>query len=163
MSTEEKSENREKNAKGMKNSRTKLNQSKNSDDRVKLFKKAVKYGPIFICCCCDQVMFENGVSVFDEETKQKIKEKIKARFSEIFRDTLEDAEYEIKKEKNEKLERYLCFTCKKNLLNGKIPSMAVANGLSLIKVKDEKLNLTQLENNLMKLTKLCPKLSVQIV
>ena len=92
-------------------------------------------------------MFENGVSVFDEETKQKVKEKFKARFREIFRDTLENAEYEIKKENNEKPERYLCFTCKKNLLNGKVPSMAVANGLSLIKV-DENLNLTQLENNL---------------
>ena len=135
MSNDEKANLNKKSALRIKNSRRKTNQLKDSDDRVKLFKKAVKYGPIFICCSCDQLMFENGVSVFDEETKQKIEEKFKERFSEIFRDTLEAAEYEIKKKINEKPERYLCFTCKKNLLNGKIPSMAVANGLSLIKSK----------------------------
>ena len=52
--------------------------------------------------------------------------------------------------KQDKTGFYICFTCRDNMLNGKMPSMAVANGLDLMPIRND-LNLTEMENNLIAL------------
>ena len=51
---------------------------------------------------------------------------------------------------DEKSGTYICLTCKSALTDGKMPSMAVANGLQLSHM-EEGHNLTELENNLIAL------------
>ena len=128
--------------------KAKSRSNRSSDERIKQFKRSVKYGPIFICCCCDQLMFENGVARIDDSTMIQLDNKFsKEELKNIFRNTLESDEYLIKIDERQNPERYLCLTCKRILLKGKLPSMSVANGLSVVNVK-ENLDLTQLENNL---------------
>ena len=45
---------------------------------------------------------------------------------------------------------YICSTCKTTMLNGKVPSMAICNGLQLTNITED-CNLTELENNLIAL------------
>ena len=121
-----------------------------SEGRIKKFRRSVKYGPCFVCCCCDQLMVENGVQIFDDKTQKQIKDVQKERFEKIFEKKLVSEEYKITIKENEisTSSYYLCHTCKKHLVKGKLPPMSVANGLSLVKIDDNDLNLTELENNL---------------
>ena len=48
---------------------------------------------------------------------------------------------------DEKYYFYICHTCKKHLLKGRMPAMSSANGLSLQHVPED-IKLTELENNL---------------
>ena len=61
---------------------------KSEIDRVKSFRNAVRYGPIFTCCSCEQTMYEKGVVKIDEKLKTKIQtacdEKDTDRLQEIF-------------------------------------------------------------------------------
>ena len=41
--------------------------NKTSAERIAKFKKAVRYGPIFPCCSCEQMMFNNGVVMISKE------------------------------------------------------------------------------------------------
>ena len=41
-------------------------------ERLKKFRKAVMFGPIFTCSCCHVKHFESNVSVLDEELRTKI-------------------------------------------------------------------------------------------
>jgi hypothetical protein len=43
---------------------------------------------------------------------------------------------------------YICVTCKTSLKNGKLPSMAATNGLTVVPIDDKDFHLTELENNL---------------
>jgi hypothetical protein len=94
-------------------------------------------------------MFENGVQIFDHQTQNQVKEAQKDKFEKIFENKLVSEDYKITIHETEKRisNYYLCHTCKKHLVKGRLPPMAVANDLSLVDV-DENLNLTELENNL---------------
>ena len=62
-------------------------------------------------------------------------------FSDIFGDRLSMQKLQWNNE------RFLCHTCQKYLIKGKLPPMSAANGLQLIPVPDD-VKLTDLENNL---------------
>ena len=47
----------------------------------------------------------------------------------------------------EKTGFYICYTCKTAMLNGKVPSMSVINGLHLTNI-EKGCHMTELENNL---------------
>ena len=121
-----------------------------TDDRTRIynFKRAVLFGPIFICSCCHRRLYEKGVTKITENLKRKMYEKNKVQYSNAI-----PPEQEIHLEimVNGSMEpfsgTYICHTCKNTLLAGKMPSMAVQNGLHLIAVPEE-YSLTELENNL---------------
>ena len=48
------------------------NNNVSANQRLTKFRKKVQYGPIFVCSCCHQELFENQV----EEFKDKLKEQI---------------------------------------------------------------------------------------
>ena len=75
--------------------------------RLKNFRHAVKFGAIFICSCCHQRLFQNGVSEITKLTRDCIEEKKLGLF--------DAAIHEIKENINGKIASYLCHTCKNTL------------------------------------------------
>ena len=137
--------------------RKKVKERKTAEERIQCFKQAVQFGPIFPCCCCEQLMFENGVSRFDGKLRKNIEEACskndKNLFKKVFGNKL-NTKLDISKEYYLKINDkgphfFVCHTCKIKLAKGRIPSMAAVNGLSLIEIPASKdINLTDLENNL---------------
>ena len=119
-----------------------------TDERARAYKfsRAVIFGPIFICSCCHRKLFENGVTKITEKFKAKLNEK-KVPYSLVIPPEQEIEVNIILNGSSELSGLYICHTCKSNLLNGKMPSMAVQNGLQLTEIPDD-CQLTELENNL---------------
>ena len=53
--------------------------------RLKIFKHAVKFGAIFICSCCHQRLFQNGVTVITNTTRSFIEGKKIGLFDEAIK------------------------------------------------------------------------------
>ena len=109
--------------------------------RLKKFRESVKYGPMFTCTVCEQDMFINSVSVITEEFKENVQQKNSELFNKAFANKHPVGF-------NKELKTYICGTCKTSIKHEKLPSMAAANGLNVIPLKDVDLHLTELENNL---------------
>ena len=111
-----------------------------ASQRLAKFKRRIRYGPIFVCSCCHQKLFENQVHVLSDELRKIIDEG-----NPGIREELIDEEIlvEIGREKF----AYLCKSCIGYLKKGKIPKLCVKNGLHVDKI-DNNLRLTELENNL---------------
>ena len=45
---------------------------KDSDANLEKFKKAMEFGPEFVCVCCHRCLFEGQVFVFDKKLQAKI-------------------------------------------------------------------------------------------
>ena len=118
-------------------------------ERLRNFKCAVKYGPIFPCSCCEQMMFDNGVSIIDDNVRSTIEkacnDKIDRLFENIFESKLDNPSFSVYIDSNTNW--YLCHTCKKHLTKGQMPSMSAANGLKVTTVPKH-LQLTEMANNL---------------
>ena len=56
--------------------------------RLLKFKNSVRFGAIFVCSCCHQQMFKNGVSILTEDIKRKLKEKDPALYAKFFKTDL---------------------------------------------------------------------------
>ena len=111
------------------------------------FKRAVLFGPIFICSCCTRRLFENAVTKITDRLKEKIDEKKQNFYNQIIPKGKEIL-VEIELNGNHDLSGYyICGTCKMAMMRGKIPSMATINGLRVAPI-DANLQLTELENNL---------------
>ena len=128
----------------------KTNALKNAMDRISRFKKAVRYGPIFPCCSCEQMMFENGVMQISKDIIKSVKSACDKTdtdlFCKVFGEKLKESSFGVALDG--KITHYfLCYTCKKHLLGGKLPPMAAGNGLKLRLIPKD-LILTELENNL---------------
>ena len=113
-----------------------------ADKRLRNFKSRVKFGPIFICTCCHQKLFENQVKEF---TADLIVE-IDAKNPDIRGECIHE-EVKVDLGKDEPY-TYICMSCLKYLKNGKLPKMCANNGLEVDKLEDQDLKLTELENNL---------------
>ena len=110
--------------------------------RLLSFKRAVRYGAIFVCSSYHQRMFENGVSYITEKFKEEVAKKRSGFFDECI-----DKEI-ILQIHGKKPGSYLCHTCKNTMKRGKMPCMSVKNGLTLTEIKDQDTKLTEVENNL---------------
>ena len=99
------------------------------------FLKAVHLGPILVCSCCSQKLFRNAVSEVTTYLKQKIKEKNEEMINCLLGYTSPDTKI------------YICSTCRNSLSEGRMPAMAVSNGLEITDIEDG-YELTELENNL---------------
>ena len=76
------------------------------------FLRAVSNGPVYICTCCGQLWYQHSVGLAD---------KIRASNPNAVKllqniTSVNNAEW-------------LCQTCMKHLKSGKVPSLAVANGM----------------------------------
>ena len=123
------------------------NNLKTCVDRIKKFKAAVRYGPIFPCISCEQMMFEKGVSKLDDKILDELEaicsKTDKTLLTRVFKEKMNDERFKV----SFGTSSYVCHTCKKYLSRGKIPPMSAANNLSLKEIPNELL-LTELENNL---------------
>ena len=108
--------------------------------RLAKFRRRVKYGPIFVCSCCHQKLFENQVHMLTNNIRAQIDEGNPGIRQEYIE---EEIEIEIGKEKAP----YLCKSCKGYLQRGKLPKLCVKNGLQVDQINDD-LKLTELEKNL---------------
>ena len=112
------------------------------------FKKAVIFGPIFICSCCSRKLYENGVTKIKQDLRDAINKKKPNFYSYcIPREITVNIKFN---NKTEKTGFYICHTCKTALSSGKVPSMSVINGLNLSTINND-CQLTELENNLIAL------------
>ena len=113
----------------------------NASKRLLNFKRRVQYGPIFICSCCHQKLFENQVEVITDEIRDKIDNADPGI-------RVECMEEEIKIDLGGDYKSYMCSSCKWYLVRGKMPKLCTKNGLGIDKIEDGDLKLTELENNL---------------
>ena len=115
-----------------------------ASDRLRKFKRAVLFGPIFVCSCCHVKHFESWVTRVDESFQSKILEKYPNCFTDCVRDFVTVAI-------NAEAHQYFCNTCITYMKSGRIPPMSVCNGLDIIHSNDPELQLSELENNLIAL------------
>ena len=132
-----------------------------ADQRLNKFRRRVRYGPIFICSCCHQKLFENQVTVITDE----LRDKIDGANSKI-REECIDEEISVNlgrdQHDNEIEFAYLCKQCKFSLERGKFPKLCVKNSLYVDEINDEDLKLTELENKLISYTENMEKLRLEV-
>ena len=125
--------------------RVKTRENTDSRTRIGNFNEAVLFGPIFICSCCSRKLYENGVTKITPKFRKACDEKTPKFYSEcIEKDILVTITFNGKEDRTG---HYICHTCRTSMRRGKMPSMAVQNGLQFKEI-DECCNLTELENNL---------------
>ena len=125
----------------------KSNLNVDSQQRLRKFQNRVLYGPIFVCSCCHQKLFEHQVEIYDD----KLREIINATDPEIIKECIdEEIEVDLGRDASQNQIKYvyLCKSCLRSLKKGKFPKMCVKNGLYVDDIDDEDLKLTELENNL---------------
>ena len=130
----------------------KMNQRNKSKEQVdeltrrKNFTRCTIFGPIFTCSCCHRELFENGVTKITNNFKEQLAQR-KVPYS-IAIPQRQEIQVDIELDGSTSLSGiYICLTCKRTLLRGKMPAMAVQNGLHLPPLPEE-YRLTELENNL---------------
>ena len=96
---------------------------------INVFLSKVRRAADFVCCCCNRLMYESGVVLFnDKKYKQDLMKKI-SRFRMASVDNKE----------------WICRNCHLNLMKNKMPAQAKCNGLSLCKIPEELKHLNPLE------------------
>ena len=106
-----------------------------SDDRILLFRQDVIDGPNYDCKSCERVLFKTGVKFITKKELDELLDKLPTKIQEKL--DLMRSEEDI----------YLCHTCFKAIKGQKIPSICIANALSLEEIPEE-LKLTDLEQQL---------------
>ena len=116
---------------------SKENMRKTPEGRIALFKKAVLYGPIFPCVCCQRVMFKQSVVDYNS-----VKEKIE-KHEGLFEKAIQNMDLcPVIFGKH-----YLCLTCRKYLVvKGEMPPMSHCNKLGF-KYVGKKLDLKDDDGN----------------
>ena len=151
-------------AQNRKYQQVKVEKEKGADacTRRRNFQIAMLRGPEYVCSCCHRSLFRKSVTAVTDNIREKIKAaKSKQRSSDksyseqnYFKKEPDDSNSEniylcLEKYEMKSVDSkcYLCSTCKAALLMGRMPAMAVANGLQLNNAPDRP-DLTELENNL---------------
>ena len=106
-----------------------------AEDRFLLFRQDVIDGPNYACQSCERILFKPGVKFITKKELDELLDKLPPK--------IQDALESIRAEEDV----YLCHTCLKNIKSQKIPSICIANALSLEEIPEE-LKLTDLEQQL---------------
>ena len=96
---------------------------------VNFFLNKVKTAADYICCCCNRLMYECGVVIFNEKKYQVDFISLICEFRKVSVDGKE----------------WICRNCHICLKRGKLPSQAKCNGLSLCTIPEELNDLNPLE------------------
>nr|XP_034326069.1 uncharacterized protein LOC105333116 [Crassostrea gigas] len=130
--------------------RAKRKKLENQDEVANLFKCKVKEGINYICCCCNRLLFENQVQKCDPNTYEKSTEAASAAEVCIQKKYFHQcSEFCLPNCKKSSL--WICFTCHRKILNGKIPAEATVNNLILEDIPEELSNLNSMERHLVAL------------
>ena len=139
-------------------SMAKSRQCKDEMDRLRRFREATMYGPIFVCVSCHIKCFKSNVQLFREEIIKKDEYVPVQNYVEDSNivSLAETIYYKDGKQVGEALmeigKPYICKTCVKYLKQGKIPPSSVKNSLTLNETDQELrqngLVLTELEGAL---------------
>ncbi|XP_064649920.1 uncharacterized protein LOC135501632 [Lineus longissimus] len=105
-------------------------------ENIDLFLNLTAEGPIYICTCCHQTWFRHSVKSSESWPKLFDSDFVKSLLTEK---TSVDGK------------RWLCNTCVDSLKSGKVPKLAVANGMKFPATPPELLDLYQLEERLIAL------------
>ena len=135
----------EQNKQDVQKSRARTKEETDEVIRRRNFNQSVIFGPIFTCSCCARMLYEDGVT----KITPKFKENLYNKNPQFYLSCIEE-EILVNVTFNGSTAKtgcYICHTCKTAMNRGKIPSMAVTNGLKLIDI-EEGCHLTELENNL---------------
>ena len=160
--------------KELENNRKWKDDQRNSDTaagRLKQFRMATMFGPIFTCISCHIKHFKSNVREFTNNVMATIEAKIPlkdciADMNVITKVQIEHHNLRIPESSKDSREefgkRYICETCLKHLKNGKLPPSSVMNGLQLHETDEElkrqDLVLTELEGALIAKTILFQKI-----
>ena len=99
------------------------------DEIVNVFLSKVRSAADFVCCCCNRLMYESGVVLFNENKYEK---PLMRKINKFRMASVDNKEW-------------ICRNCHFNLKRKKMPSQAKCNGLSLCKIPDELKHLNPLE------------------
>nr|XP_022331917.1 uncharacterized protein LOC111129740 [Crassostrea virginica] len=122
----------------------------NEEEIVKMFKEKAKQGIDFPCCCCDRLLFQNQVQKCDLESYSRdmnasnvaslcIQEKYCHQCTESC--PINCTKYRL----------WICYTCHRKILSGKIPAEAAVNNMALEEIPKELTKLNYLEKHLIAL------------
>ena len=127
--------------------RRKSDSNISADKRIGSFRKRVQYGPIFVCSSCHQKLFSQQV--------EKLTKTLKDTIDEVDRDIRnacidDEILVDLGRDKDGNHDKcaYICKSCKKYLLKGKLPKLCIYNGLEIDSLGTPEIKLTELENNL---------------
>ena len=132
----------------------------NEDQRLKAFRQAVMYGPIFVCVSCHMKLFRNAVVEFTKNTMKEINEKIPLKdcivdlnlTTKVLTENHQARTKKNAKEIPDVSSKYICVGCVQKLRVGKLPASSVMNNLHLHDtdedLKTQDLVLTELEASL---------------
>ena len=98
---------------------------------IELFHKNISIGPVYVCSCCQQTWFRQSVSSIislNGEQKDKYLTCMKSAGNE----------------------EWICTTCKRNILSGKVPKLSIVNGMNWPD-KPKELDIFPLEERLISL------------
>ena len=132
----------------------KQNKQIDADERLVRFRKAVRFGPIFVCRCCERKLFEHQVKEVDIASfEEKIDSQKSGIFSQCVRNckaggTPMDTGDRIISSFEIERKTFICKGCKISMERGKMPKLCSNNNLTVDILPDPKLILTELENNL---------------
>ncbi|XP_065941874.1 uncharacterized protein [Magallana gigas] len=130
--------------------RAKRQKLENEKEVANLFKCKVKEGIDYICCCCNRLLFENQVqrcnpNTYEKNTEAALAAEVciqKKYFHQCSEDCLSNCT---------KSSLWICFTCHRKILRGKIPAEATVNNLFLEDIPKELCDLNCLEKHLIAL------------
>ena len=120
-----------------------------SYDRLQRFKRATRYGPIFVCSSCHQKLFEYEVVQLEQSLEDEVNENHDGAFSKYVDEKIPVCI--VIKEKGmitERKSHYICKCCKNYLRKGKMPKLSKENGLKVDSIPAHIHQLTELEVNL---------------
>ncbi|XP_062579086.1 uncharacterized protein LOC134241009 [Saccostrea cucullata] len=122
----------------------------NQEEVVRIFKEKVMLGIDYSCCCCDRLLFQNQVQRCDPETY--VKNERAANIAEIcIQKRYSHQCTETCPENCIKSKLWICYTCHRKILSGKLPAEAAANKMALEDVPKEMKELNTLEKHLIAL------------
>ena len=108
-----------------KNCSTKKSKFRSKESKIAKFRKEITEGPVFVCVECNRCMYRRSVKIY------------------------KSSNYNIQLQKISVLSfdgsKYICRTCDKHLLKGKIPCQSVRNKLQIYSLPDDLASVRRLE------------------
>ena len=118
-------------------------------DRLERFRRATKYGPIFVCSSCDQKLFQHEVVTLEESFEIYVNKTYDGAFTKFVNNKVPISLLIKVGDKVTRTEAsYICKSCKRFLGNGRMPKLSKNNGLQVDPIPEEIPKLTELESNL---------------
>ena len=135
----------------------KKKQSIGADERLNKFKQAIRFGPTYVCRCCERKLFEHQVTELDMESFKEIVEENEPGLFMMCINSYSKSNFSKPEQQpvitsfDLDMKNFLCKGCKLSMQRGKMPKMCSNNGLKVDILPEPALRLSELENNLIAL------------